>query len=192
MAQKKTTDNETALSTQKATEIVKRKRGANWMRELSGESDLAQPGDNSRFLRHALASWNLPPIDISDPKQVENRIGEYFQHCMDNDRRPQVVGLCNWLGINRNTLNEWLNGVTRKDTHGDIIKKAYSILEETWADLMLQNKVNPAAGCFMGKNWYQYADTQQIIVTPNDPMRDLNAQEARQRIVDAIPVDDDE
>ena len=192
MAQKKTTDNGTALSTQKATEIVKRKRGANWMRELSGESDLAQPGDNSRFLRHALASWNLPPIDISDPKQVENRIGEYFQHCIDNDRRPQVVGMCNWLGITRETLNTWLRGEVRSATHTDIIKKAYSILEEAWADLMLQNKVNPAAGCFMGKNWYQYADTQQIIVTPNDPMRDLDAQEARQRIVDAIPVDDDE
>ena len=144
------------LTTEQVEQVVKKKnRGSDWMKDLSSDGGDMQPGENSRFVRKALVSWNLPPIDISDPKQVEQRIGEYFQHCIDNDRRPQVVGMCNWLGINRNTLNEWLNGVTRSGTHGDIIKRAYSVLEELWADLMLQNKINPAAGCFMGKNWYQ-------------------------------------
>ena len=162
------------------------------MRELSGDaSELTQPGENSRFIRNAMTAWNLPPIDISDPKQVEQRIGEYFQHCIDYDRRPQVVGLCNWLGVSRQTFNEWLRGVTRKETHGDIIKKAYSILEEMWADLMLTNKINPAAGCFMGKNWYQYADTQQIIVTPNNPMQGMDADTARQRLIEAVPDEDE-
>ena len=184
--------NNAGLSDEQVTGIVKKKRGSNWMKDLGGEGTITEPGDNARFLRNALVSWNLPPIDISDPEQVERRIGEYFQHCIDCDRRPQVVGMCNWLGINRNTLNEWLNGVTRSATHGDIIKKAYTVLEETWADLMLLNKINPAAGCFIGKNWYQYADTQQIIVTPNNPLQDMDADQARKRLIDAIPSEDDE
>lgn len=184
--------NETMLSDEQVTEIAKGKRGAKWMRDLSADSNDSEPGEMSRFVRHALVSWNLPPIDISDPKQVEQRIGAYFQHCIDNDRRPQVVGMCNWLGITRETLNTWKNGEYRTGTHSDIIKKAMSILEETWADLMLSNKLNPGAGCFMGKNWYNYSDTQQIVVTPNNPLQGMDAEQARQRITDAIPADDDE
>jgi len=183
--------NGTELSEEKVVDIVKKKRGAKWMRDLSADASGTEPGEMSRFVRNALVSWNLPPIDISDPEQVEQRIGEYFQHCIDNDRRPQVVGMCNWLGITRATLNTWVNGEYRSKTHFDIIKKAMSILEETWADLMLSNKLNPGSGCFMGKNWYNYSDTQQIVVTPNNPMQDMDAESARKRLVEAIPDDDE-
>ena len=116
--------NGTELSDDQVTDIVKKKknRGSDWMKELSADS--GEPGENSRYLRYALVAWNLPPIDISDPKQVEHRIGEYFQHCADNDRKPQIVGMCNWLGITRGTLNTWVNGEYRTATHSDIIKKS--------------------------------------------------------------------
>ena len=165
--------------------VQKKKRGAKWTQDLTADS--GEPGDNSRYVRYALASWNLPPIDISDPKQVEQRIGQYFQHCIDNDRKPQIVGMCNWLGINRNTLNEWLNGVTRSATHGDIIKKAYSIIEEMWMDNMQNGRTNPAAGIFLAKNWFNYKDVADVVVTPNNPMQDLNADDARKRLLEAIP-----
>ena len=178
----------TELTTEQVKEVTdkKRRRGYDTLSDFN-----AEPGDNSRFIRFAMTAWNLPPIDISDPKQVEQRIGEYFQHCADCDRRPQVVGMCNWLGISRQTMNEWLRGEVRKDTHGDIIKKAYSFLEEMWAEAMLTNRLNPATGCFIGKNWYQYSDTQQIIVTPNNPMQGLDADTARKRLMDSIPDDDE-
>ena len=186
-------DNGTDLSTEQATEIVKKKRGSKWMQELTETGGgTMQPGENSQFVRHAIASWDLPPIDISDPEQVKNRIGMYFDYCSKNDRRPQVVGLCNWLGINRNTLNEWRNGTVRSDTHGDIIKKAYSIMEEMWTDFMLYGKVNPPTGIFLSKNWFNYKDVADVVVTPNNPMQDLDADTARKRLTDAIPVDDDE
>ena len=177
----------TDISSEQITEIVsKRKR-----RGLEQLSDFnAEPGENTKFIRFALASWDLPPIDISDPKQVEQRIGEYFQHCADYDRRPQVVGMCNWLGISRDTLNSWKNGEYRSGTHSDIIKKAMSFLEEMWAEAMLTNRLNPATGCFMGKNWYQYADTQQIVVTPNNPLQGLDTEAATKRLMDSIPDDE--
>ena len=182
-------NNGTALSDEQATEIVKKQ----------GRRDIGtfvnppvEPGENSRFLRFALASWDLPPIDISDPVQVKERIGMYFQHCADNDRKPQIVGMCNWLGINRNTLNEWLNGVTRSATHGDIIKKAVSLIEEQWADYMQNGKINPASGIFLAKNWYGYKDVADVVVTPNNPMQDLDAETARKRLIDAIPTEDEE
>ena len=56
-------------------------------------------GDNAKFLRNALASYNLPTIDIGDAEQVAERINWYFNHCLDNDCKPGIAGLCNALGI---------------------------------------------------------------------------------------------
>lgn len=187
-----TDKNGTNLSDEQVTEVVKKKknRGSDWMKELSADS--GEPGDNSRFIRHALVSWNLPPIDISDPKQVENRIGEYFQYCTDNDRKPQIVGMCNWLGITRDTLNKWQNGVTRPGEHSDIVKRAVSMIEEMWADYMQAGKLNPATGIFLAKNWYGYKDVADVVVTPNNPMQDLDAETARKRLIEALPGEDEE
>lgn len=182
------TDKNLGVSDEQITEVVQKKRGAKWMQDLTAEGgEQVKPGDNSRYVRFALASWNLPPIDISDPQQVADRLEQYFKYCADNDRKPQVVGMCNWLGISRQTLNEWVNGVTRAATHGDIIKKAYMTLEEMWADFMLNGKINPASGIFLSKNWFNYRDVADVVVTPNNPMQDLNAEEARKRLTDGIP-----
>jgi len=184
-------NNGTDLTDEQASQIVKKKRnrGSDWMKELS--ADYGEPGENSRFIRHALVAWNLPPIDISDPKQVERRIGEYFQYCADNDRKPQIVGLCNWLGINRDTLNSWIRGETRTATHTDIVKKAVSMIEEMWADYMQAGKLNPATGIFLAKNWYGYKDVADVVVTPNNPMQGMDADSARQHLIDSIPDDDE-
>ena len=186
--------NDSRLSDEQVTEVVKKKRnrGSDWMKELSADGGNVEPGDNSRFVRHALASWGLPPIDISDEKQVSERIQMYFQYCVDNDRRPQVIGMCNWLGISRDTLNKWVNGETRGATHTDIIKRAYATMEEMWTDYMQYGKISPPTGIFLAKNWYGYKDIADVVVTPNNPLQDLDAETARKRITDAIPADDDE
>lgn len=170
----------------KVVDIVEKKRkpknGLEVMKDFG-----AEPGENAKFIRFALASWDLPPIDISDPEQVKERLGMYFRHCAENDRKPQIVGMCNWLGISRNTLNTWMNGEYRSNTHSDIIKKAVSFIEEMWADYMQSGKLNPASGIFLAKNWYGYKDVADVVVTPNNQMQDMNAEDARKRLLDGIP-----
>lgn len=173
----------------KVVDIFKKKQGRSDIGAFVNPE--VEPGENSRFIRFALASWDLPPIDISDPEQVKNRIGMYFQHCAENDRKPQIVGMCNWLGISRQALNEWKNGEVRSTTHGDIIKKACAFIEEMWADYMLNGKINPASGIFLSKNWFNYKDVADVVVTPNNPLQDMDAEQARRRIADAIPADDE-
>ena len=126
-----------------------------------------EPGDNSRFLRHALTTMNMPPIDISDEKQVEERVIWYFNHCADNEMKPTVKGLCNALGISRNTIRTWYNEEYRGATHSAIIKKAYDLLEELWEDYMLNGKINPVSGIFLGRNHWGYQDKIDLVVTPN-------------------------
>jgi hypothetical protein len=44
------------------------------------------------------------------------------------------------------------------------------VLEELWEDYMLNGKINPVSGIFLGKNNFQYADRQDVVVTPNTGM----------------------
>ena len=134
-----------------------------------------QPGDNSKYIRHALATLNLPPIDIADPAQVEDRIGWYFGHCMESDMKPTVMGMCNALGISRNTIRTWYNEDFRATTHAPVVKKAYALLEELWEDYMLNGKINPVSGIFIGKNAWNYADKQEVVLTPNALDNDADA-----------------
>lgn len=179
---KKTTERKSTRGGSKPGALAHNKSGAG----LPNVFDNIEPGENARFIRFALASWDLPPVDISDPKQVEDRILQYFQHCAEHDRKPQVVGMANWLGVSRDTLQSWKRGETRKATHSSIVQKAMVILEEMWTDFMQNGKVNPAAGIFLAKNWYGYKDVQDVVVTPQSPYESGSAEEVAQRYIDGM------
>ena len=146
-----------------------------------------EPGDNSRYLRYAMASLSLPPIDISDPKQVEQRVFAYFEYCIDHDRKPNMVGMANWLGVDKTTVNSWKRGECREATHSPVIRKAIDILEELWVDYMQNGKVNPASGIFLGKNMFGYKDQQDITIRPDSPYGEQKTAEQIQKEYDALP-----
>lgn len=127
------------------------------------------PGDNTQYLRHALATMGMPPIDISDARQVEERIRWYFSHCVEDDMKPSVMGLCNSLGITRDTLIAWRTGKYRADTHQAVAARAHAVLEELMETYMQNGKINPVSGIFLMKNNYGYSDKQEYVVTPNTP-----------------------
>lgn len=149
-------------------EIAKAKRNRPDLANFGQEN--VKPGDNSKYIRHALATYSLPAIDISDIKQVEERINWYFNHCLDNDMKPTVTGLRNSLGLSKNTLATWRNEEYRAATHSGLIKKAFDFLEELWEDYMQNGKINPVSGIFLGKNNFGYKDQQEYVLTPNSPL----------------------
>lgn len=126
-----------------------------------------EPGDNSKYLNHAMAVMSLPPIDKKDPEQVRARINEYFVLCAENDMKPTVKGFLNALKLPKQTLWEWKRGNVRAETHQAVILEAYDILEALWEDYMQNGKINPVSGIFLGKNNFGYQDKQDIVVTPN-------------------------
>jgi len=162
---------------------VKRKRNRPDLAKFGEEN--TEPGDNSRYLRYARVSMNLPPIDISDPKQVQHRINEYFDFCEENDRKPNMIGMANWLGVSRETVNTWKRGDYRSSTHSDLIRKAVDILEELWVDYMQNGKINPASGIFLAKNMFQYKDVQDVVISPqNNGEDDMSADDIAKRYIE--------
>lgn len=167
-------DNDKLIAANETTP-AKRKRNRPDLDKFGEEH--TEPGDNARYLRFARVSLSLPPIDISDARQVENRISEYFDFCELNDRKPNIIGMGNWLGVDRSTLNSWKRGEYREETHSPVIKKAVDVLEELWYDYMQNGKVNPGSGIFLGKNVFGYRDVQDIVLQPKTGITDENAVE---------------
>lgn len=155
---------------------------------------VTEPGDNARYLRFALENADLPPIDISDPVQVEDRINDYFRRAIAQDLKPTVAGLCNSLGITRNTFADWCSGRTRSSTHTDTIKKAKQILEEMMESYMQNGKINPVAGIFLMSNNFGYKQKVEVHneLQMNDPLEGKSAEELRARYADVIDVDAEE
>lgn len=179
---------DTALTDEQVNAVVKKKQKRNRPDLQKFGEENTVPGDNARYLRYAMASLDLPPIDISDEKQVERRIREYFEYCIQNDRKPNMKGMANWLGVGRDTVNSWKRGEYRTETHSAVIRKAVDILEELWVDYGQNGKSNPAAWIFLGKNMFGYKDVQDVVVTPNNPLGEQKSQkelEAYMDIVDA-------
>lgn len=137
------------------------------LKKNQNNSEITNPGDNTNFLAHALAVRNMPPIDTSDPVQVKQRIDDYFTLCVQHDIKPSVKGFLNALRVAKSTLWEWKNGGFRAGTHQAIICEAYDVLEALWEDYMMNGKINPVSGIFLGKNNFGYADKQEYILTPN-------------------------
>lgn len=129
--------------------------------------DQCEPGDNSKYLGHALTIARMPLVDLNDINAVEERIDWYFEHCFNNDMKPTVSGFCNALKINRSTLMQWRNGTFRADTHQAVILAKYALMEELWENYMQNGKINPVSGIFLGKNNYGYTDKQEYVLTPN-------------------------
>ena len=133
-------------------------------------------GGMSKVARAWRRYLELSPIDISNAEQVSERLGWYFNHCADSDMKPTVNGMCNALGIHRDTLHTWRTGEYRADSHQAIVMKAYRVLEELWEDYMLNGKINPVSGIFLSKNlFYGYSDKQEFVLTPNNGVSDADA-----------------
>lgn len=163
-----------------ATKVVKRRRNRPDLENFGAER--VEKGDNARFLRHAMAGFDLPPIDISDDKQVAERLDWYFNHCIEDDMKPTVLGMANCLGVDKTTLWSWRTGECRARTHSPLIKKAYKILEELWESYMINNKVNPASGIFLGRNHWGYQDKVEVVVSgQNRDDSDYSEEEMRKR-----------
>lgn len=144
-----------------------------------------------QFIRYVSGQ---PPLDISDVKQVQARLDWYFDQCEDEGMKPTVTGMCNALGVDRQTLLRWEKGEHREGTHQALIVKYKKMLEEFWELQMINGKINPVTGIFLGKNHFGYADKQEIELAPKDPLSEIpSREEIEARYRDSIaPPDEDE
>ena len=170
MATKKKTDNVTEV-----VETPKKPRGGKNSPVIGDNGLMTEPGDNTKYLTLGMKLFNLPPIDLKDPEQVNDRLLEFFQIHANADMKPTVSGMGMALGLDRRRLWEIktgakMGGNTQYDLPTltlDSIKKAYEYMEILWENYMQNGKINPVSGIFLGKNNFGYQDKTEYVVTPN-------------------------
>lgn len=143
-------------------------------------------GDNAKFLAHALAIHSWPPVDIDSDEEIEQRLQQYFVFCQENDIKPTVAGMANSLKVSRYTLQDWKTGKRRGSRRQEIIGFYYGLLEELYEDYMMNGKVNPVSGIFMGKNHFGYQDKQEISIKAKQQFNDdIDPEEVKQKYLES-------
>ena len=187
-----TNKNGTDLTDEQATEIVKKKRKRPDRTEAL--TPHYEPGDMSRMIMDAMNLANMGPVDMHDPDAVEERINQALTYMIQHDMKPTVESLALAFNTNRMTLWRWREGVETNipERSRYAIKKAYSIMNQLLTQTMADGKINPIPAIFLLKNNHGYKDQTDVVVTPNNPLQGLDAEDARKRLVEAVPIEDDE
>lgn len=186
----------TTLNKDDATmkQVVKRKRNRPDLQQFGYE--LAEPGDNSKATMFIQALNKFDRVDLSDEKAVKQRMDDFWQLCIDFDTKPQVSGMADVLGLDRRRLWEITHDVPHRNLEcssatRDLIKKEYRKLEVLWEYYILNGKVNPVSAIFLGKNNFDYADKQEITLTPGSPLGEVSDQkQLEERIAGSVVVEE--
>lgn len=151
-----------------------------------------ESGDNTKFLSHAMTIAKWERIDLDSDEEVIKRLDEYFELCMKNDIKPTVSGMANALKISRYTLYDWKDGTNRgkTDNRTEIIAYYYNLLEELYEDYMMNGKVNPVSGIFIGKNHFGYQDKKDIVIQPKSKFDDtITGEDVRNKYLESAVAD---
>lgn len=153
-------------------EVVKKPRGGKNSPVIGDNGLMVEQGDNTKYLNLGMKLFNLPPIDLKDAEQVNNRLMEFFKIHAEADMKPTVSGMGMALGLDRRRLWEIKSGVNDRNKDlptptRDSIKRAYEYMEILWENYMQNGKINPVSGIFLGKNNFGYQDKTEYVVTPN-------------------------
>lgn len=151
-----------------------------------------KPGDNTKFLNKNVRVFSLPQVDLGKPEQVEERIQEYFEISKEYDSKPSVTGLSLALKIPRQKLYAIVTGRDMVQSPREaekiapesrsLIRQVYSLMDAMWEDYMLNGKINPASGIFLGKNHFGYQDTMQHVIDTTDNGRpQIDMEEMKKR-----------
>ena len=184
MATKKTVNDDVVK------EVVQKKKPRGGNNFLTDAALNVQPGDNTKYVMLGAKLFNLAPIDLHDPKQVNDRLNEFFQIHAEADMKPTVSGMGMALGLDRRRLWEIKSGAKMGGTAEYnlptptlvSIKRAYEYMEILWENYMQNGKINPVSGIFLGKNNFGYQDKTEYVVTPNmHNDSDYSAEDIRKR-----------
>ena len=66
------------------------------------------------------------------------------------------------------------------------------LLDLQMVDYMQNGKINPVSGIFLMKNNFGYADKQEVVVTPQNPLGEVgDIKQIEDRYRESVPIDAD-
>ena len=169
------------------------------MPKKTNELEPIEEGDNAKYLTTAMAVMELGKnrVDLTDYDATAERIAEYFNMMIERDAKPTMTGLSQAFGINTKTMYEIRHnlpsGLGKMDLHGykesfvpervrELIEQAYNVMQNLWESYMMNGKINPASGIFLGKNFYGMKDeVDHVVSVKENPLDSYNAEDIASR-----------
>lgn len=141
-----------------------------------------EKGENKDILQHTMRIARLPLIDVQDTNEVNKRIDEYFDICIEDDMPPTVAELATALGTSRWTLlNDWQINARRSipDEVSGQVERAIQIING-FDETKISKSGNIVGEIFLMKNsFHEYTDKREIVHRMEAPQ--LTQQELMER-----------
>lgn len=93
---------------------------------------------------------------------VEKRISEYFQACMDSAVLPDLASLALSLGVSKSTMEGWARGYNCSDERREIVQRAYTTIEAAQIQATSKGMFNPILFMFLAKSKYGYREDGRV------------------------------
>lgn len=147
-------------------------------------------GDNARYARilGELISWG--PVDKSDVHALEARFVKFLDFCAQNDVRITNAVTYLALGITKNDVYNWEKERSRTPAHCDFIRKIKHFCASYREMLGADGKLNPVTLIWWQKNYDGMVDKQELVLSPKDPLGELQDGKALAERIGATVVDE--
>ena len=168
--------------------VQKKKRG---LKPASMEANFK--GDKSEISQAIInATRYIKATPCKSDEEFAERIEAYFQECAEEGIIPkwETIGLA--LGIGRAEAWNIATGRKGSPARQRMMQRAKDILAAIDAELVTTGKVNPVVWIFRAKNFYDMKDTQDVVVTPKQPLGEQQTtEELAEKYSTLIELDDD-
>lgn len=116
------------------------------------------------------------PRKISEKKELQKKIDDYFEKCNKNKEPYTITGLCIALDICRDTLSEYM----KNDEFSDTIKKA-KLKVENYLEKHLITDSSTTGIIFNLKNNFGWSDKRELEHSGNvnNPFTGMTTEELR-------------
>jgi hypothetical protein len=98
------------------------------------------------------------PPKFETPEELETKIEEFFEYCIEEKEIPDVEGLAVFLDTTRKTLFEY----EKKPDFSNTVKRAKEKIFHKKKQLAFQGKMNATVFIFDAKNNHEYTDKQEL------------------------------
>ena len=111
-------------------------------------------------------------MSLKNKSEVSNL---FFNLCIQYNVSPTLAGYSFSLGVDRNTLYNWLNGKTERIKNKEcfgLLKNAYDFINNSYEQLLTEGKIIPVSAFFLLQNNYGYKQQTDHVITAKQENED--------------------
>lgn len=115
---------------------------------------------------------------VKTDEECAARLAEFWQYIAQTGGYPTMEKMALALGVERGTLIAWRNGeLGASKRRVEMLRKSVAIMSSMCQELAATGKINVVAWIFTAKNFFEMSDKQELVVSPNTPLTNVQSEE---------------